>query len=139
MDVTVEDVQQWSHELDEVHACIAPHFARAEPRHRALEYLRGLLSAVDRKNSWQLAEEAGEGTPDGMQRLLSTARWDVDAVRDDLRASRELSERRLQARLHGSAALRARAVLQELQHVGRRRPKLKDLSVSYIRKQHRHY
>jgi hypothetical protein len=53
---------------------------------RALAYLRGLLSPVERKNGWQLAEEAGEATPDGKQRLLAVADWDVDAVRDDLRA-----------------------------------------------------
>jgi SRSO17 transposase len=41
---------------------------------------------VDRKNGWQLAEHAGEHTPDGMQRLLATADWDPDLVRDDLRA-----------------------------------------------------
>jgi hypothetical protein len=64
----------------------APRFRRAEPRRRALAYLRGLLSSVERKNGWQLAEEAGEATPDGMQRLLAVADWDVDAVRDDLRA-----------------------------------------------------
>src|SRR5918911_1091558 len=58
----------------------------AEPRRRALAYLRGLTSPVERKNGWQLAEPAGEGTPDGMQRLLATADWDADAVRDDLRA-----------------------------------------------------
>jgi len=40
---------------------------------------------VARKNGWQLAEHAGEATPDGMQRLLSTADWDPDLVRDDLR------------------------------------------------------
>jgi SRSO17 transposase len=51
-----------------------------------LAYLRGLLGPVGRKNGWQLAEHAGEATPDGMQRLLSTADWDPDLVRDDLRA-----------------------------------------------------
>ena len=45
----------------------------------------GLLGNVGRKNGWQLAEHAGEATPDGMQRLLSTADWDPDLVRDDLR------------------------------------------------------
>lgn len=85
MDVTLADVQQWSHELTAMHARIAERFVRAEPRQRALAYLRGLLSGVERKNGWQLAEEAGELRPDGMQRLLSTAYWDADAVRDDLR------------------------------------------------------
>ena len=46
---------------------------------------RGLLSPVERKNGWQLAEQAGDATPDGVQRLLSTYRWDADLVRDDLR------------------------------------------------------
>ena len=57
------------------------------PRRRALEYLRGLLSPVERKNGWQLAEQAGDATPDGVQRLLSTYRWDADQVRDDLNQS----------------------------------------------------
>jgi len=39
---------------------------------------------TERKNGWQLAELAGEATPDGMQRLLNTAHWDADQVRDDL-------------------------------------------------------
>jgi SRSO17 transposase len=43
-----------------------------------------MLSGLERKTSWSLAEHAGEATPDGMQRLFTTARWDRDAVRDDL-------------------------------------------------------
>ena len=50
-----------------------------------LAYVRGLLAPVERKNSWTLAERAGEAAPDGMQRLLATADWDADAVRDDVR------------------------------------------------------
>jgi len=83
--VGVAEIQGWAAELAAVHERIAPRFARAEPRRRALAYLEGLLGGVERKNGWQLAEHAGERTPDGMQRLLSTARWDPDAVRDDLR------------------------------------------------------
>ena len=47
---------------------------------------RGLLAPVERKNGWQLAEAAGDRTPDGVQEFLSRVRWDADAVRDDLRA-----------------------------------------------------
>jgi SRSO17 transposase len=72
-------------ELRHLHARIAPYFARPEPRHRALLYLQGILSDVARKNGWQLAEQAGETRPDGMQRLLSNAVWDEDGVRDELR------------------------------------------------------
>lgn len=48
-------------------------------------YLQGLLSDVARKNGWQLAEQAGESRPDGMQRLLTNAVWDENGVRDELR------------------------------------------------------
>jgi SRSO17 transposase len=78
------DLHTWAAELDVVGAKLAPRFERAEPRQRVLAYLTGLLSNTERKNSWQLAELAGEDSPDGMQRLLSTAHWDADLVRDDL-------------------------------------------------------
>jgi SRSO17 transposase len=81
----IEEVRAWAAGLEALHVRIAGRFARAEPRRRALAYLRGLLGAVARKNGWQLAEHAGEATPDGMQRLLATADWDPDLVRDDLR------------------------------------------------------
>jgi SRSO17 transposase len=81
----LEEVRAWAAGLDAMHARIAPRFARTEPRRRVLAYLRGLLGNVGRKNGWQLAEHAGERTPDGMQRLLATADWDPDLVRDDLR------------------------------------------------------
>jgi SRSO17 transposase len=76
----------WAAGLETLHARIARRFARVEPRRRALRYLRGLLQPIERKNGWQLAEQAGEPTPDGMQRLLNATDWDVDAVRDDLRS-----------------------------------------------------
>jgi SRSO17 transposase len=79
-------VREGAADLAALHARIAGRFRRSEPRRRVLAYLRGLLGAVDRKNGWQLAEQAGEATPDGMQHLLARADWDADAVRDDLRA-----------------------------------------------------
>jgi len=84
-DLDVAEVAAWADGLEEVHARIASRFARSEPRERVLAYLRGLLAPVERKNSWTLAERAGEASPDGMQRLLAAADWDADAVRDDLR------------------------------------------------------
>ncbi|HZH46147.1 MAG TPA: IS701 family transposase, partial [Roseococcus sp.] len=83
---TVGTAEGWSRELDALAARIAPRFSRAEPRRRALAYLRGLLAPLERKNGWQLAEAAGDATPDGVQDFLSRMRWDADAVRDDLRA-----------------------------------------------------
>jgi SRSO17 transposase len=66
---------------------LAPYFERAEPRQRAMAYLRGLLSPAERKNSWQVAEVTGDATPYGFQHLLRRALWDPDAVRDELRRS----------------------------------------------------
>jgi SRSO17 transposase len=83
---SVGEAEGWSRELEALAARIAPRFARAEPRRRALAYLRGLLAPLERKNGWQLAEAAGDATPDGVQDFLSRMRWDADAVRDDLRA-----------------------------------------------------
>jgi len=77
-------VAGWAEELTAVGARIGRHFARSEPRRRAVGYVRGLLSATERKNGWQLAEYLGEATPDGVQHLLARADWDADAVRDDL-------------------------------------------------------
>src|SRR5215813_11394876 len=73
-------------ELDRVHERIAGRFGRAEPRARVREYVSGLVAALERKNGWMLAEWAGEVSPDGMQRLLRRTDWDVDGVRDDVRA-----------------------------------------------------
>jgi hypothetical protein len=67
----IEEVRAWAAGLDALHTRIAGRFARAEPRRRALACLRGLLGPVGRKNGWQLAEHAGERTPDEMQRLSS--------------------------------------------------------------------
>jgi SRSO17 transposase len=84
-DVTVAEVEDWAVELENLLARIGPRFARSEPRARAGVYVRGLLSPAERKNGWTLAEQAGDATPDAMQRLLNHADWDADAVRDDLR------------------------------------------------------
>jgi len=72
-------------ELDTVHERIAGRFGRAEPRARVREYVSGLVAGLERKNGWTLAEWAGEVSPDGMQRLLRRADWDVNGVRDDVR------------------------------------------------------
>src|SRR6267154_4690248 len=72
-------------ELDGLHERVAGRFSRAEPRARMREYVSGLVAGLERKNGWTLAERAGEASPDGMQRLLRRADWDIDGVRDDVR------------------------------------------------------
>ncbi|WP_446225026.1 IS701 family transposase [Nocardia sp. IBHARD005] len=73
-------------ELDSLIARIGSRFTRSEPRARAREYVSGLVAGLERKNGWTLAEHAGDTGPQGMQRLLRRADWDVDGVRDDVRA-----------------------------------------------------
>ena len=82
----VAEVTRWAEGIEKVHECIAGRFRRPEPRRRALDYLKGLLSPVERKNGWQLAEQAGDASPDGVQRLLYNYQWDADLVRDDLKS-----------------------------------------------------
>src|SRR5712691_1318668 len=81
----LEEIELWGQEFRQLHNLLRAHFVRSEPRERAMAYLKGLLSEIPRKNGWQLAEQAGELTPDGMQRLLSTAHWDAAAVRNEIR------------------------------------------------------
>jgi SRSO17 transposase len=80
------EVTSWMTAVAAIGERLAPRFARAEPRRRVWSYLRGLLSPIERKNGWQLAEAAGDATPDGVQDFLSRTQWDADAIRDDLQA-----------------------------------------------------
>ena len=81
----MSQLNDWARELEVVHKRLGSLFRRSEPRQRSLAYLKGLLSTVERKNGWQLAEWMGETTPDGVQHLLERAQWDADAARDVLR------------------------------------------------------
>ncbi len=78
------EIRGWAVGLSALHQRISKHFLRAEPRQLAYDYLRALISPIERKNGWQIAEYLGAPTPDAVQRLLATAHWDADQVRDDL-------------------------------------------------------
>ncbi|MGW2214044.1 IS701 family transposase [Nonomuraea sp. NPDC001684] len=84
-DLTAADLQEWVAGLDVLFGRVAGRFARVEPRRQARAYLLGLLAPIERKNSWQLAEAAGDPAPDRMQRLLNSAHWDPHQMRVDLR------------------------------------------------------
>lgn len=64
---------------------IATRFSRYEPLRHAADLMAGMVSGLDRKNCWTIAEHRGDTTPDGLQHLLSRAKWDAEEVRDDLR------------------------------------------------------
>jgi SRSO17 transposase len=80
-----DPLARWRAGFDEMFALVAGRFAQVQSRQRARLYLLGLLSGAERKNSWTIAEQAGDLSPDGMQRLLNFYAWDADVVRDDLR------------------------------------------------------
>jgi SRSO17 transposase len=81
--ITESAAEQWDLELDDL-LTIGHRFGRVELRRRMRDYVRGLLAPVARKNSWQLAEQAGHSTPDGLQHLLAGSKWQADDIRDDL-------------------------------------------------------
>ena len=64
------EVQKWAEGLEMVHTRISRRFGRREPRQRALSYLKGLLSPIERKNGWQLAEHAGEQSMQETRHLM---------------------------------------------------------------------
>jgi SRSO17 transposase len=74
----------WSESFNEMFMQVAGVFSNARVRRHGRAYLLGLLSQSERKNSWQLAEFAGDTSPDGLQRLLNFSPWDEDAARDAL-------------------------------------------------------
>ena len=79
------DFSHWGPGFDAYMGAFPVDSPGSNPRRRAASYVRGLLSELERKNGWTLAEGAGDKTPDGMQRLLNASPWDEDGVRDDLR------------------------------------------------------
>ncbi|HVU67160.1 MAG TPA: IS701 family transposase [Ktedonobacteraceae bacterium] len=83
--IQASDVVHWQEQLRLLHQRLRPFFARPEPFQRALRFFQALLSDVPRKNGWQMAEQAREATPYGMQRLLAEAVWDENGVRDEVR------------------------------------------------------
>ena len=57
---------------------IESRFARYEPLRHAGGLMLGMLSGLDRKNCWTIAEQRGHLTPDELQHLLARAKWDAD-------------------------------------------------------------
>jgi hypothetical protein len=80
------DPGRWVGIFDELMTRAGARFSRVEPRRRARAFVLGLLAELPHKNCWTIAEHAGDRTPDGMQHLLSRARWDADGIRDDVRS-----------------------------------------------------
>jgi SRSO17 transposase len=78
-------VAGWRRIFDDVVQRISLRFVRSETRQTVGELLLGLLSPLECKNGWWLAEHAGHATPDRMQRLLRTVVCDDTGMGGDLR------------------------------------------------------
>lgn len=79
------DLDNWLDEFGALMDRIRPRFARYESARHAAGLMLGLLSNLERKNCWTIAEERGDVTPHGLQHMLSRASWDEDAVAADVR------------------------------------------------------
>ena len=53
---------------------------RSALKQHAEQYVRGLLSQLERKNAWAIAEYAGEPAPTALQRLSDLSPWRVEAL-----------------------------------------------------------
>ncbi|WP_425464806.1 IS701 family transposase [Nonomuraea terrae] len=85
--LTYDLVVSWDTELTALTTRIAgPLFTRPEPRQAFADLVRALLADVPRKNSWQLADHIGHATANRFEHLLDRAKWDVDALRDEVRS-----------------------------------------------------
>ena len=74
--------------LAEFHGRFAPLFGRPEARRRSEQSLRGLVvQQTDRRNAENLAEAIPGATPRALQRFLTEAPWEAEAVIAALQAS----------------------------------------------------
>lgn len=81
----LEALSQWSDALKSFQSCMGQYFARSEARQSAFDYLQALMSPVERKNGWQMAEQVGHKAPYQFQHLLGRAQWDADEVTQEVR------------------------------------------------------
>lgn len=75
----------WELELAALKERLAPVLRRRELRETGGAFLDGLLSGIERKTGWQMAEQAGFERPYRMQSLLGRSRWSADGLRDLVR------------------------------------------------------
>ena len=80
----LSELDRWADEFEAFHSRFSSLFGRREVQQQAVKYVQGLVSPVERKNGWQLAEAVGDKRPDATQRLLYKTKWDAEAVRDAL-------------------------------------------------------
>jgi SRSO17 transposase len=78
-------VLAWDRELAGLKERIGCVFRRMELRRNAGAFIDGLLSGIERKTGWLMAEQAGLARPYRIQSLLGRTAWDADVLRDLVR------------------------------------------------------
>lgn len=82
---TEEDLEEWTAEFNRVCSRMEPLFYRTDSKAHAVRYLRGLLSPLEKKNGWTIAEYSDAGGLKAIQRFLNLTPWDADRLRDIVR------------------------------------------------------
>jgi SRSO17 transposase len=75
----------WEQELTALKARVGRVLGRRELRETGADFLDGLLSGIERKTGWLMAEQSGAERPYRMQSLLGRSQWDADQLRDEVR------------------------------------------------------
>lgn len=75
----------WKAELERLKARLGASLPRRELRDSAGAFVDGLLSGVERKTGWLMAEQAGLDRPYRLQSLLGRSSWSADDLRDVVR------------------------------------------------------
>lgn len=76
----------WERELAALKVRVGRVMPRRELRDTSALFLDGLLSGIERKTGWLMAEQAGDERPFRMQALLGRSRWDAERLRDEVRS-----------------------------------------------------
>ena len=72
----------WELELTAMKGRLCSVFLRSEARESCGAFIDGLLSGIERKTGWLMAEQAGLARPWRMQALLGRSQWDCERMRD---------------------------------------------------------
>lgn len=75
----------WEQELAVLKARVGRVLRRRELRETGADFIDGLLSGIERKTGWLMAEQSGAERPYRMQSLLGRSQWDADRLRDEVR------------------------------------------------------
>lgn len=75
----------WQRELSMLKHRLGRVFRRSESKETGGAFVDGLLSGIERKTGWLMAEQAAATRPYRMQSLLGRSRWDADALGKEVR------------------------------------------------------